>query len=149
MSKHQENHLLSEELQVQTVHPRAKSHRNFTSRPDCGSFLLSVYLDVINKYMTRDPCQPSLPSLCDSSKGWRDVNILQAQGKPSPTPQHRHPGASPQPGGLGRASPTHRAKLVTGHTKKLAAGAWRGVRPGAARRRMRCPHAAGTKPAGK
>ena len=40
-----------------------------------------------------------------------------------------------QPGGLGRASPTRRPGLVSGHTKERAAGARHGGSPGS-----RAPH---------
>lgn len=127
LSKHHENHLLSQQLQVQIVHLRVKSHPH--PQEPATLFSNTSLSNTQNKYITRDPCQTSLPSLCDSSKGWRDVNVLQTRGKPSPTPWARRPAISAQPGGLGPVSPIHRAGLITGHTKEPASGAGSGDSP--------------------
>lgn len=85
---------------------------------------------IKNKYITRDPSQPSLHSLCDSSKGWRDVNTLQAGGSQAPLCEgvSRSLRAAQGP----RASVPHPLRRAGHwpHTKEPAAGAGRGHSPG-------------------
>lgn len=97
---------------------------------------------IKNKYITRDPSQPSLHSLCDPPKvGGMLTRCRPAEAKPHSA--RECPGASAQPRGLGPASPTHCAGLVTGHTQRSQPRALdAGTRPGAGSH-IWSPHALG------
>lgn len=98
--------------------------------------------------MIRDRCQSSLRSLCDSSRGWRDVNILKARGSQAPLREGNVQEPRRSLGASGQRPPPTGQDWSPATQRRLPRALDAGTRPGA-ERHIWSPHAARTRPAGK